>query len=271
VSRVVAGEATELPKPELEEPAEMVRFMIEPISSLTPPPGLRTFMDRWAFDNAGLEDLSSRWGGALFMHGGSLGGMFTAFGDEDEQRASFASEVEYLSTFPTPSKRGQMLLRTLFCVDTGVPVDHPMLELPVPGKTRRQAIEEATQSPSCVGCHVYLGSLGFSLENFDDVGDYRETDNGLPVDASGSANLTYESFEYGSFADLAPQLAASPEVAACVTRSLFDYALQAGIPEGARVPTRGELDYALCEFDRNRYSGQKLLETIVETPSFMLE
>jgi hypothetical protein len=273
VSRVVTEETRPLANPELEEPAEMVRSYIEPISSLTPPAGLREFIDVWAFEDAGLDDEASRWGGAFFMHGGSLNGLFAPLGDSEEGRAGFASEPAFLSAYPNPSDRGKRLLSALFCLD--IPTldgEKPELGTVPEGMTRRDRLEELAASPACLGCHVYMDQLGFSLEHFDAVGAYRETDNGLPVDASGQVNPVYTTFDYDAFTDLAPQLAGAPEVAACVTRSLFEYSLQKALPDGEpRSPTQGELNYALCEFDRNNYSGQKLLETIVSTPTFKLE
>jgi hypothetical protein len=272
VSRVVTEDTRPLSNPELEEPAEMVRSYIDPISSLTPPAGLREFIDVWAFEDAGFDDEASRWGGALFMHGGSLDGLFAPFGDSEEGRASFASEPVFLSAYPSPSDRGKRLLRALFCENVGTPPEETSLGTVPEGMTRRDWLGEMVATPACLGCHTYLDPLGFSLEHFDAVGEYRETDNGLPVDASGPASVDYLTFEFESFTDLAPQLAGTPEVAACVTRSLFEYTLQKALPDGEpRAATQGELDYALCEFDRNQYSGQKLLEAIVSTPTFKLE
>jgi hypothetical protein len=37
----------------------------------------------------------------------------------------------------------------------------------------------------CASCHARMDPLGFSLENFDAIGQWRTTDAGKPIDASG--------------------------------------------------------------------------------------
>lgn len=48
----------------------------------------------------------------------------------------------------------------------------------------RAQMEKHRQSPACSVCHVRMDPLGFSLENFDALGRWRETSGGLPIDAS---------------------------------------------------------------------------------------
>ena len=39
---------------------------------------------------------------------------------------------------------------------------------------------------SCVNCHANFDPLGLALENFDAVGQWRNTDSGEPINASGT-------------------------------------------------------------------------------------
>ena len=48
----------------------------------------------------------------------------------------------------------------------------------------RGQMERHRENPSCAVCHVRMDPLGFSLENFDAIGRWRQTSGGLPVDAS---------------------------------------------------------------------------------------
>ncbi len=54
------------------------------------------------------------------------------------------------------------------------------------GKRRslRETFELHRRSPDCKACHAKIDPLGFSLENFDAIGRWRNTDAGLPIDAS---------------------------------------------------------------------------------------
>ena len=53
------------------------------------------------------------------------------------------------------------------------------------GLTLRQRLDLHRQKAECASCHDRMDPLGFGLENFDGIGRWRETDNGLPVDNSG--------------------------------------------------------------------------------------
>ncbi len=52
-----------------------------------------------------------------------------------------------------------------------------------PSLTMREKVTELTSKPNCMGCHVTINPLGFSLEAFDAVGRFRTTDNNKPVNA----------------------------------------------------------------------------------------
>ena len=55
-------------------------------------------------------------------------------------------------------------------------------------QTFRQRLEDYFDNPACGSCHRAMDSLGFGLENYDAIGRWRVTDNGLPVDATGDLN-----------------------------------------------------------------------------------
>jgi len=50
----------------------------------------------------------------------------------------------------------------------------------------RERLEAHRKNPGCAICHVRMDPLGFALENFDALGKWRTTSDGLPVDASAS-------------------------------------------------------------------------------------
>ncbi|MES2572473.1 MAG: DUF1588 domain-containing protein, partial [Verrucomicrobiota bacterium] len=61
------------------------------------------------------------------------------------------------------------------------------------GLTFRQRLELHRAEPRCAGCHARMDPLGFGLENFDALGNWRTTVGGSPVDASGQL-VTGEKF-----------------------------------------------------------------------------
>ncbi|MBL9124358.1 MAG: DUF1585 domain-containing protein, partial [Planctomycetaceae bacterium] len=46
--------------------------------------------------------------------------------------------------------------------------------------------EKHRAQASCASCHAKMDPLGFGLENYDGIGEWREQDNGLPIDASAT-------------------------------------------------------------------------------------
>lgn len=49
----------------------------------------------------------------------------------------------------------------------------------------RERMEQHRANPSCAVCHVRMDPLGFSLENFDGLGRWRDTVGGAAIDSSG--------------------------------------------------------------------------------------
>jgi hypothetical protein len=72
-----------------------------------------------------------------------------------------------------------------------------------------------------------INSLGFSMEEFDAVGRFRESENGKPVDAQGSY-VTRDGREvrFTGVRELAQFLADSPEVHQAFTDRLFQYMIK---------------------------------------------
>ncbi len=49
----------------------------------------------------------------------------------------------------------------------------------------REAMVRHRADPACAGCHARMDPIGFAMENFDAVGQWRERDNSNPIDATG--------------------------------------------------------------------------------------
>ncbi|TLD72420.1 DUF1592 domain-containing protein [Phragmitibacter flavus] len=64
----------------------------------------------------------------------------------------------------------------------GLPEDDRKLK----NGTLRQRLEAHRSKPACIGCHVRLDPPGFALENFSPTGQWRENENGKPLDTTGT-------------------------------------------------------------------------------------
>src|SRR4030095_7206654 len=49
----------------------------------------------------------------------------------------------------------------------------------------REMLEQHRANPVCASCHSRMDPLGFSLENFDAIGQWRTTDGESPINATG--------------------------------------------------------------------------------------
>jgi hypothetical protein len=67
------------------------------------------------------------------------------------------------------------------------PPNVPSLDAANLGKSAslRQVMEQHRANPVCASCHTRMDPIGFSLENYDAVGSWRDKDGEIPVDASG--------------------------------------------------------------------------------------
>lgn len=90
----------------------------------------------------------------------------------------------------SPVQRGKWILENIL----GAPVPTPPPNVPeleddaAPGDESlsvRALMEAHRTNPVCASCHQIMDPIGFSLENFDAIGGWRDRDDGNPIDASG--------------------------------------------------------------------------------------
>ena len=120
------------------------------------------------FRRVKLEDDSKR--GGLLRHGSIL-------------------TVTSYNTRTSPVIRGHWVLENFL----GVPpppapaVVPPLEEKTIDGSLSvKDRLIEHRSNPACSGCHSLMDPLGFSLENYDAVGQWRKSENEQPIDASGN-------------------------------------------------------------------------------------
>ena len=154
------------------------------------------------------------------------------------QRTSLASagrrgvlnQGAFLSVFATnngshPVFRGVALMRRIACLDVsdpgalGIVVSVPPAD---PGKTTRERFEVHTTDSGCAACHRTIDAFGFTLENFDGIGQMRDTENGHPVDTSVTLNTGSDvDGSYADSSELLGALAGSDAVKTCLARQIF--------------------------------------------------
>ena len=97
--------------------------------------------------------------------------------------------VTSIATRTSPVSRGKWVLENL--LGTPAPVPPPGVETNLGGEegakasSLRQRLEAHRASPVCASCHRIMDPMGFALENFDLVGQWREFDGPGRIDSSG--------------------------------------------------------------------------------------
>ncbi len=95
------------------------------------------------------------------------------------------------TTRTSPVKRGLFVLdQILGAPPPPPPADIPPLEQAAhaagENATVRERLAIHTASAGCASCHNRLDPIGLSFEHFDAIGRWRDTENGKPIDATGT-------------------------------------------------------------------------------------
>ena len=152
----------------------------------------------------------------------------------DERRGLLGQgSILTVTSYPnrtSPVQRGKWILTNLLGIPpTPPPPNVPALKENGEGKplSLRERMEQHRADAVCAGCHKVMDPIGFALENFDAVGEWRTTDDGSAIDPSGTL---YNGTKVEGPAALRNMLDAHPEVfVGVMTEKLLTYALGRGV------------------------------------------
>ncbi len=129
----------------------------------------------------------------------------------------------------------------------------------------RERMEAHRANPACAGCHQVMDPLGFSLENFDAVGQWRSADDGSRIDPSGTL---FNGTKIDGPVALRNALASRPGIfAGVLTERLMTYALGRGI-ESSDMPAIRRI---LADAARNDYRFSSIVLGIVRSTPFEMK
>ena len=176
--------------------------------------------------------------------------------------------VTSYATRTSPVLRGKWILENIL----GTPVPPPPPNVPAlkenaPGAkplSVRERLEEHRKNPACAVCHKMMDPLGFALENFDAVGQWRDSDAGNPIDASG---VLVDGTKVNGPVELRNAIAKRPQTfAGTMTEKMLTYALGRGI-EYYDMPVVREI---VREMSANDYRFSSLVLGIVKSAPFQM-
>ncbi len=169
----------------------------------------------------------------------------------------------------SPVIRGKWILENIF----GTPPPPPPANVPELKEERnpakvlpmREQMAQHRSNPVCASCHAQMDELGLALENFDAIGEWRDTDAaGAPVDAS--AKLPDGTTFTGPVELRKILVSHSDDFLTTVTEKLLTYALGRGL-EAADAPAVRRIKR---EAARASYSFTSLVQAIVTSTPFQM-
>jgi hypothetical protein len=167
----------------------------------------------------------------------------------------------------SPVHRGKFIRENLLCQFLPPPPANLVITPPDVDKnsTTRQRFAKHSVDPTCAACHQQMDPLGLGFEHFDAVGRWRDTENGLPVDATGKLVMTDVDGEFDGAAALADKLAGSQQVADCMMKEWTRFALgRSETPEDAC-----SLEHTKAQFSGADHDIKQLVLALTQTDAFL--
>ena len=185
---------------------------------------------------------------------------------ETSGRSGILTHISFLALHAHPGQssstlRGRALRELLLC--QRVPDPPPNVnfdlfnDLNSPNRTARERLKAHNANPVCAGCHKLTDPIGFTLENYDGVGQFRATENGAQIDASGELNGVKVSDAIG----LGRAMRDNPATSSCLVQRLLTYAT-GRLAEGVHI-AKFEKDFA-----QQGYRLRNLLRAITLSDDF---
>jgi hypothetical protein len=217
-----------------------------------------TFVNERLARHYGIPGVKGDWFRRVSLAGTPRGGVLT--------QASVLTATSN-PTRTSPVKRGKWILENIL----GAPPEPPPAGVEAlresqgdgTSTTLRQKISRHRTDPACASCHRRMDPLGFGLENFDAIGDWRLHEGGQPIDSGGQLP---GGRPFTGPAELKAALLAHPGAfTRCLTEKLLTYALGRGLERA----DRRDVDRIVATLAREDYRFSALVIAVVESEPFL--
>jgi len=188
----------------------------------------------------------------------------------DDPHVGLLSQIGFMALHSHPGRtsptlRGKAIREIILCEEVSPPpanvnfaivqdTSNPQF------KTTRERLRAHLDDEECASCHRRTDGIGLVFERFDGAGQSRMSENGEPIDTSGT-------FDKASVADpvtLGAAIGNSTKASQCLVRSAFRYA--AGRPVGpADAPLLTRLDGV---FASSGYRMAALFRALADSPEY---
>lgn len=209
--------------------------------------GAARFVERLFWDMEGsLDALLTDTGSFVDEHSAPLYGIsdavsgMTLLETSAQQRSGILTQVGLLAAFAhetadSPILRGVFVMDRLLC--SAPPPPPPGVTGSIVETTENAGVALTTrdrvalthESGDCAGCHHAIDGFGFGFSHYDAIGRWRETENGVAVNAQGWIDNTRDANgAFDGVVELGKRLADSAQVSECASSQWYRYALGLG-------------------------------------------
>ena len=172
----------------------------------------------------------------------------------DQQRCGVITHPYLLSAFAyhddtSPIHRGVFLTRNIIGRQLKPPPKAISLSDATfePGLTMREKVTQLTRDQACMACHATINPLGFSLEQYDGIGRWRQTEQNKPIDpASDFLDDQGRTVRLKGARDVAKFAVGSDLARRAFVRQLFEYTVHRD-PLALGPGTLDQLDTAFAQ------------------------
>jgi len=166
-----------------------------------------------------------------------------------------------------PVVRGSFVVQKLLCQPIPFPTGDIAAKVTPPdpnsAATARQRFTQHSLDPVCRSCHISMDPVGYALENFDVVGQWRAEENGVPIDATGDVALLGGAFN--GAVELGQKLAASEQAQTCFATHWLNF----GYGRIIRDTEACSVGSVQTKFKEAGYNVQELLLALTQSDSFL--
>jgi hypothetical protein len=203
------------------------------------------------------------------FYGVDVKGDFQPVKLDPKQRSGIVTHPFLLSSLAyynntSPIHRGVFLTRNI----VGMPLKSPpMANVFKDGKfdpslTMREKVTEMTRSQACMGCHITINPLGFSLENYDGTGRWRTKDREKVVDSQSDFKTeSGETIRLTGARDVAEFAANTPSAHRTFVEQLFHHFVK----QPVRAYGDDEMEVLRTGFENGGFYIPELLKQITLT------
>jgi hypothetical protein len=198
-------------------------------------------------------------------------GFFTRVDLDPAFRAGILTHVGIMASLAKanqtdPVHRGKFVRERLLCQTVPPPPVNANITPPEvkPGSTTRERFTQHHADPTCAACHTLMDPIGLGFEHYDALGQWRELDQGLPIDATGDVTGSDVAGPFDGAVELTQRLAQSQQVKDCLVQTWFRFALGRSV-----TPVDAE-NLALLQtaFADHSYKISELMLAITRAPAF---